>query len=278
MIKNFYINGLQVNDSRTFLSSINGGAGAKVEFNSYARGGKDGQVLSNPKKSGFAVSLKFAIFGRTLAEYYQKYDRLIGLLQNPSAEDVRKTIGVERDDGVIKELEVLFGEPVTSLDSSNVAHSEITVSAISEREYAQSKDQKIINVVLKNLGGMAIPMGIPMNMANAPVVTTEYAVNNGNANGYPVVEIHGAFASGFSFLNETTGEQFDYGDELLSTDVLVIDFYTETIIKNGVDNMLQYQDGDFLRLAPGSNKLSISGGTGDSGFAIVTYNDYFANV
>jgi hypothetical protein len=279
MINHIYVNGIQVDNSKTFISKLGNTSSATVEFSNYQRGGVSGQILSRPLYRGVSISMDWFVTGNSVDDFIFQRDRLVGYFQNLESDfGYTKTLGIELANGVIKEIDVLFTTISSDLDSKDVIHDEFTLTAISEKEHFTSRESKTSSLVLRSLGGMAIPMKIPMTIRNNPVGETSEIINSGNASAYPTITVSGAFASGFTIDNETNGKQFNYGAALTLTDTLVVDFYNRTAIKNGTQNVLSYASGDWLTLNPGSNTVFISGADNDTGSAVVLYKDTYRNI
>lgn len=279
MISHIYVNGIQVDNSKTFIKKIGNLASASVDFSNYQRGGASGQILSRPLYRGMSIPMQWFVKGDSVNDFITQRDRLIGYFQNLSSDtNYTKTLGIELANGVVKEIDVLFTEVVSDLEPSDVIHDEFSMTAVSEKEHFTSRESKTSTLTLLSLGGMAIPMPIPMSMANAPTGEATQITNSGNATAYPTITIYGGFANGFSIVNSTNGMQFDYNDDLGAGESLVIDFYNRTAILNGVSNVLSQVSGDWITLSPGTNSVYISGGANDTGYATVIHKDTYRNI
>jgi hypothetical protein len=279
MINHIYVNGVRVDNEKTFIKKLGNITGAAVQFSKYQRGGVSGQALSRPLYGGLSISMIWTVTGSSWDDFITQRDRLVGYFQNlEDSNSYTKTLGIELSNGVIKEVDVLFTEIASDLDSSDILSDEFTLTAVSEKEYFTSRTAKTATLNLRSLGGMAVPMNVPMSMANFPVGDTTEVINAGNANAHPTITVVGAFDSGFDIINETGIKQFSYTGALLESDSLVIDFYNHTAILNATTNVLNNVSGDWLTLLPGTNTLSITGADGDSGSATVSYKDTYRNI
>ena len=278
MISNVYVNGIQVNTEKCRLQKI-GNTSAAVEFSQYQRGGSSGQLLSRPLSRGMAIPMTWFVKGSSLSDFITQRDRLIGYFQNFERPiNYTKTLGVELANGVIKEIDVVFSTISSTLEPQDIISDLFDFTAVSEKSFFTSREIKTAEIYLQSLGGMAIPMNIPMSMGNNPVGDVTVITNNGNTSAYPIMTIYGAFASGCTITNQTTSESFDYNDSLLDSDFVEIDFYNRTAVKNSVSNVLANVSGDWLSFQTGTNKLSISGGELDTGYAAITYKDTYRNI
>lgn len=280
MIRNTFVNGIQINSSKCFLQKLGNVAMAGVEFAQYQRGGVSGQVLSRPLYNGLAISMAWLVKGSDNDDFIAQRDRLIGYFQNlESASDYLKTLSFELSDGTIKEIDVLFSQVTGDLTPQNIANSFFDVSAISEREFFTNRTSKSAHVTISAGGGMAIPMAIPMSMAEGSFVDEAVLTNSGNANSYPIVTIHGGLTTSFSLINDTTGESLVYTGTLAADDVVVIDFYNRTAVLNGINSCLGAISGDWWKIAPGTNSIRLTSGSAlDLGYADFVYKDSYRNI
>jgi len=280
MIKNILVNGIQVNNPKTFIQKLGNIASASVEFTDYQRGGASGQMLSRPLYRGMTINMEWFVKGDNLADFIAQRDRLVGYFQNSIADtNYLKTLGFQLDNGITKEIDVLFTTVSGDLTPSDIIHSTFSVSAVSEREFLTSNLIKTGDLILLDKGGMAVPMDVPMNMANAPKGDPLIAINAGNAIAYPIITVYGVFGSSFNIVNDTTGETLTFNDGVGSTDEIEIDFYNRTAIKNGTTSVLGKISGSWLYLATGTNQLRItSGNSNDTGHAIVVFRDSYRNI
>lgn len=88
---------------------------------------------------------------------------------------------------------------------------------------------------------------------------------------YPVVTF-GHVAVNPTIENLTTGTKFTYNGSIAAGQVLVIDGNRQTVKLNGL-NVIGDFSGDFLRLAPGVNRLVFSTDSGSLDFAIVEWSE-----
>jgi len=279
MIEAVYINGTQLTNNNTYLNKLTDIGGADVAFSNYARGGVAGQIISNPLKKGIMLTMGFTVIGSSFANFVQQRDRLVKYLQNiEDTDEYFKTLLFKLGDGTYKQIDVVFSKITSSITPKNIINQEFTVSAVSEKEYYESRDEKTALLTLADLGGMSIPMDIPMTFNNNAIATVETLTNNGNTTGRPTIRVYGEFTSGFNIINITNNKTLSYGEALDAGDYLDIDLYNRTAVENGITNKLGSISGDWLYLTSGDNILQITGSGGDSGTALITYKDYYANL
>jgi len=280
MIKNVFIDGIQVNDENLRLQKVGSAGSAEVEFADYQRGGTSGQILSRPLYRGMTINMGWFVKGNSSDNFISNLERFIGYFSNnETPSNYLKTLGFELTNGVIKEIDVLFSRVNNEISGDNVNHSFVTLSAVSELEFLTSRTTKTGNLVLLSLGGMAIPMPIPMNMANNPVGEPLIALNSGNALSYPIITVHGVFDDDFTITNDTTGDTLVYTGGLETGHYITIDTYYRTATLDGATSVLGSITGDWVYLGRGSNSLRISSSDGsDTGYASVSWHDSDMNI
>lgn len=280
MIKNVFINGTQINSDKCYLQKLGNIASAGVEFNDYQRGGASGQILSRPLYRGMSISMQWFVKGNSLDDFITQRDRLVGYFQNLNSDtNYLKTLGFELNNGVIKNIDVLFTSAQGDLTPQDIAHSVFTISAISEKEFLTSNTTKTSRLVIVGTGGMAIPMPVPMSMANNPSGELMVLSNQGNAVAYPTIRVYGAFSTSFSLTNDTINETISYTGALAEGDYIDLDFYSRTAIKNGTTSVLGNISGDWWPLAVGTNQVRLTGADPeDTGYADIDFNDTYRNI
>lgn len=280
MITHTFVNGIQIDSSKCFLQKLGNIAMAGVDFTEYQRGGTSGQVLSRPLYRGLAINMSWFVKGDSNNDFISQRDRLIGYFSNlESTSNFLKTLSFELADGTIKEVDVLFSQVMGDLTPENIANSQFDVTAVSEREFLTSRTTKTAQVLITAGGGMAIPMPIPMSIANGSFIDQAILTNGGNANAYPIVTVYGGLTTSFNLINDTTGETFTYNGALDPGEYVEIDFYERTCILNGINSALGNVSGSWWKLAPGTNAIRITSGSAtDDGYADFVYKDSYRNI
>jgi len=280
MIKNVFVNGIQVNSSKCYLQELGNIASAQVDFSDYQRGGTSGQILSRPLYKGLTINMSWFVKGAGLNDFITQRDRLISYFQNKeTTSDYFKTLGFELNNGTIKEVDVLFSQVSGGLDSNNIAYSTFDLTAVSEQEFLTSRTEKTAIVAITIGGGMSIPMPIPMDMSVGGSTDETILTNDGNANSYPTIIVYGDLTTAFNLINDTTGETLTYTGTLGASDYVELDFYNRTAILNGANSALGNISGDWWKIAPGTNVVRITSGLSlDGGYATFTYKDSYRNI
>jgi phage-related protein len=280
MIKNVFVNGIRVNNDRTFLQKLGNIASAGVEFSDYQRGGASGQILSRPLYRGMTINMQWFVKGNDLNDFIGQRDRLVTYFQNlDTDENYLKTLGFELNNGITKNIDVLFTTIQGDLNPGDIAHSVFTVSAVSEKEFLTSSYIKRATLSIFNAGGMAVPMPVPMSMANNPSGELSVIINNGNAIAYPTFRVHGTFSTSFSLVNDTTNKTISFVGALGANDYIDLDFYNRTAIKNSNQSVLGSLIGDWWTLAIGTNQIRLTGSDqDDTGTADIEFSDTYRNI
>lgn len=280
MIKNIFVNGVQVNNEKARIQKLGNIASADVRFNDYQRGGASGQMLSKPLFGGMAINMQWFVKGNDLNDFIIQRDRLISYFQNSlSDENYFKTLGFELSNGVIKNIDVIFTAINENLTSENIAHSVFTLSAISEVEFLTSNIEKTSDLILLDMGGMQVPMGVPMDMTNEASQYVLVLKNQGNTVAYPKIKVFGKFIDSFNIINDITNQSMTFDDSLDDLEFVEIDCYHRTAVKGGSANVLGNINGDWLYLAPGTNQLRItSSNSNDTGRAVISFFDSYRNI
>jgi hypothetical protein len=280
MIKNIFIDGTQINSSKILLSKIDNIGSAEVEFNTYQRGGASGQILSYPLYKGMVVNMTFLVRGDGIDDFILQRERFTNYFSNRyDVNYYTKRLGFELNNGVVKEIDVVFSTIGSSIGSSNIDHCFITVTAVSEKEYFEDRTIKTGVINVYSGGGMSVPMPVPMDMTVSPIGGSTVLVNSGNALCFPIMTIRGALATDFNIINDTVGKTITYDNAVLVNDRIVLDFYNRTAIKNSVSSVLGDISGDWFGLVPGTNQLRItSSGAFDDGRADVEFKNSYRNL
>lgn len=278
MIDGILVNGVEITSDKIHLVGFADGASAAIEHNTYSRGGRDGVASGTPFYRGWVGSFQLHIVADTFAELadLRDYVALVFALNPNKSKPQTKRLGIRLANGVTKEAPVVFQKFGGDISPDKSVSSIIQISAQSEQEFLTSPTKNKAEVRIQNLGGMAVPMGVPMSMAEgaSDVVTT--ITNKGNAESYPVITVHGPL-DGFDIINQTTDITMSYSDELEEEDVLVIDMYRHTAILNGAANVLHKLTPNWWWLIPSDNIVKLISSSG-SGYAEIEWHAAYRGV
>jgi hypothetical protein len=116
-----------------------------------------------------------------------------------------------------------------------------------------------VGVAGQSTGGVSFPITFPFSFTTVSGgdENTATVVNVGTATSKPFVTIHGPLVrGGWRLSNETTGSDIRFDVGLTSTDVLTIDFKTQTALLNGYP-ITTTISGDFWGIVRGANTIKL---------------------
>jgi len=109
-------------------------------------------------------------------------------------------------------------------------------------------------------GGVTLPTVIPFALSTSGGSMT--ITNNGNGISYPTIRISGP-ATNAHVRNSTLGVQFNITNPLTAAQYVDIDPWEQTVLLNGTTNWIQYFDGSWWWLEPGSNSVQFNSDDND---------------
>ena len=116
------------------------------------------------------------------------------------------------------------------------------------------------------------------NTESVAVSASETVTNDGTDVSQPVFRVHGPLATA-TIQNLTTAEQIDLTYALGDGSYIDIDCLNRTVKLNGVTSVFSAFDGDFPRLLPGDNSISLlATGSGGNTSLDVIYRDAYNGV
>lgn len=278
MITSVLVDGVAVNNSKRFLAGIKDGAGASVDINSYSRGGRDGVALAKPFYKGMVISMEWFIIADSASDLVAQRDEMARLfrLKVDRTGSQTKRLGFTLANGVTKEVPVVFTQFRSDISPEDVHTARILITAQSELEYMYEAAEQTLEVPIYAGAGMPIPMPIPMDFSTPLQDDDVVITNEGNAEYYPTIVMHGTLDT-FNLTNVTTGKTLSYSGELDADDYLLLDFYNRTALLNGAINVLADITGTWWWLAIGDNTIKLTTGSGD-GNAEVKYRDAYKGI
>lgn len=170
-----------------------------------------------------------------------------------------KTILFETCDGIPLKAEIEI-ENLVMPHIQNRAIALVQAIAPDYRFYSQEAVTAYTGVT-ESVGGLPVPAAVPAPISGG--VTNGFSViNNGNTDTSPIFSIRGP-GTNFYVNNLTTGEQFRLTMSLLNNEVAVINTMTNRALL-GSQNIFGSFSGDWMRLAPGINRINFRAGAGYS--------------
>ena len=261
MIKQSFINGVDISTGGYHPISLTGGASAGITHKSYPLGSRHGVALGTPRYRSLLLKYTTLIIGTSVADYITKRNNFLKLfrLARDSSSVQTKQFKIVDGNNKVKIADVVISDVSGDLNSENKHYGEITVIMETDREYLRG-DDKSASVYLSKVGGFAIPFGIPFDMSAGTGAQLVELVNEGNTDSYPVVRVTGDM-DGFTLNNSTTGESLTCSENLGVNDYIDIDFYNRSVMLNGLSNKLSTISGDWWTLIPGSNVMKLISAT-----------------
>ncbi len=255
MIKNIIINGTSINipGIRT-ISALSGGSSPGIEVDSYALGGGEGVALTKTAYLNLVVSFSVTLTATDQAQLVQQKQQLLTLLSvDPTSSNLHQFTFVLINDqhltaqGVVTDIDQKFA-------AGELYHLTLNIRLQTARAYLAGSSQTV-SLGVADLGGMQIPMSIPMAMNISASDQLYSQLNNlGNAYSHLTATITGP-CQGFILLNQTRQLRLQADLELVENDVLVLDFYQHTAILNQNQNVLHTISGNWWSIAPGLNSV-----------------------
>ncbi len=280
MINNILIDGTSVNITGTrWLSAVSGGASPVIEVGSYARSGGDGVALGKTCYRSIVLSFSVTIGVTSLSSLATEKQRFLSLLNaDPSSEKTNHKFTFVTANGLSLTTEAAVTAIDQQITPADYTTTTLTVQIATEKPYlAGTKKEVTLNIA--NLGGMEIPMTIPMAMnLNASTQLYSQLNNAGNAYSHLKATITGPCA-GFVLLNQTQGKRWQSTQTLTTTDSLTVDFYQRTILLNNNINVLNTVSGQWWNVAPGINNVLLAANdTTEATSAILEFHDAYLGI
>lgn len=190
-----------------------------------------------------------------------------------------ETLRVTKSNGVVLTIPIKAAKLTGDIQSEDGLAGRFLVTFIAEYPFFRSLAQKSQDMSIFSGGGMAIPMGIPMDMSAGG--SGEFEVTNvGEYDAFPVFTFTGILDNP-TITNVTTGEQLSVAYTLASEDdQIVVDTYERSaILLPAGNNARQYISGDFLTIVPGMNALRLTAGSyNEQGTVTVAFYDTYLGV
>lgn len=167
-----------------------------------------------------------------------------------------KTILFETCDGLALQAEV----EVTSLKMPyHLGRTKYLVNAVAPDSRFYSQELITTEISQTSIrGGASIPFPtIPVAITQSDLTDEELnaiVTNEGQEETEPIFVIHGP-GTGFTVTNSTTGQEFTLSSTLIEGEYITIDSRAGTVIQDGITNIYDEFDGDFIKLEPGDNQF-----------------------
>lgn len=281
MLQNIYINGFPLaNEGVSYIKEVQGLTAPTIDLNTFNRGGRDGIVLGNPYYRQRVFTVALSVLAHGPAELLAQKDRLVTALRlQQYADSQYKQVEFETSDGVIRSCKAITKQISGELKpETSYAMTPLTFQMIANRWYLDGAEYTK-QVSTPNYGGMAVPMPVPMSMANNPAqIEDSQVINNGNTESLPKFRITGPL-TGFDLYNSTTGQHMTVTYTLDEDEYMELDTYNHSAVANSVTNVRGSVTGDWMVLVPGPNEIGFNPASTTSGAtAQITYKDAYLGI
>ncbi len=280
MIKNILINGVSVNlENKRLISQIAGLTSPQIEVKSFSRGGGEGMTLSRPCYRGLSLSFAVVIMADSLSNLVREKQRFVSLLSiEPTIDKWQKEFTfVLADDKQLK-IKGAVTNITHDLRPDEIGRAEVLVQVQTEKSYLRGQE-KIAQAGVFELGGMAIPMSIPMAMNLTTEVDYYTQLNNiGSAYGQLKLRVDGPMA-GMALVNQTTGQRIQITQVLEAGEWLTLDFEQRQAKLNDQVNILGKVSGSWWTVAPGINQVLFAANeSNEQTKATIFYHDAYLGI
>lgn len=241
------------------------------------RGSFAGQKIAMSRPTSYKFVLEWLVMGSDiagLATARENFAKLIAtvLTQGPQALKLTKSNGVQ------VQIDIKSANLTGDITADSPQATAMMLECETEYPYLMSQTLTSVTANIFQGGGMAIPMGIPMNMgnggANELVVTP-----NGTIDAFPTFTFTGPLINP-SLSNLTTGKILNLNTSLASSSQSVtIDTFNRTVLLNGSVNYRQYVSGDFWTLMAGANVVHLTAAAYNAlGTCLISYRDHYVGL
>lgn len=288
-MKNAYLNSLQIHDNTNNIGfwlkpNIQGLEMPVIRLPSFERPNVDGAFVPNQLYGGRAITIEGKVTGSGNLQLYRERRRILenaSRIFRPDNTLAPIVFKFKTMDDLELQTEVYTRKLAFADRLINAGDYVLELFAPNIRLLSQELHEQRVNIF--EGGGMAIPMGIPMDMSAGAAAETQI-INAGGINSFPSFTIYGTIEDP-SISNTTTGESFSIDYTLTSTDERIeVDVERRTVLyfasptATGV-NIRQYFTGDWLELTPGNNTLKlIVSDISDSGYTLIRWRDAYIGV
>ncbi len=287
-MKAIYLNATQIHSNTANLGiivhpEIKGLESPTVRLPSFDRPNVDGAIVPNQLYGGRLISFTGRVFASDIVTYRQlrrTFERACAIQR---VNGVLYPISLKMTTMDDLELQVEVYRKSLDFPDKDLLFSQFRLDLFAPSLYLLGQTQKIKNIYTFFGGGMAIPMGIPLDFSTGGS-STDVLNNAGDVDAYPLITLVGPLDNP-TITNETSGEQMVIAYNLTTNQKsIVIDTEKRTVIyyssptATGV-NARSYLTGDFLTLHPGDNYIKLTLGTyNPDGVAQFSWRDSYGGI
>lgn len=288
-MKNAYLNDLQIHQNDTNIGywlnpKIQGLEAPGIRLPSFERPNVDGAFIPNQLYGARPITLEGVVSGNGSLALYRTRRRAfeaVARIYRPGGVVTPITFKFKTMD----DLELQIPVYVKKNDFPDIllmkGDYKLDLIAPDIRIFSQVEHTEQINIFQG--GGMAIPMGIVMDMSIGGSVES-VITNAGDITSFPTIIIRGPIDDPI-ISNQSSGDSFSLNYTLTSSaERIEIDIETRTVLYYADDttapiNIRQYFSGDWWELQPGTNaiKLVVSD-VSDAGYMVIKWRDAYLGV
>lgn len=272
------LGGVQLLSNQILLQSFNNGSFPETVYSRSKRGGYQGNRMPTPSFASYQFVLTVKIIGTSYTNLVQLRDTFLGILGTIHSAGTQ-TLIITRSDGAMRQLDIKAIQVTGDVGVDDVVSSLLQVTLLGEYPFLQNSIPTSQDVLIFNGGGMAVPMGVPLNLSGgqAPTVTI---TNHGNYPAFPTFTFVGKLTNP-SITNNNTGKTLNLGFSLAdSSQSIVVDCYQRTVLLQPSGNIgRQYATGTFWAVPTGTSVVTLGNANNtDGGKCTLSFRDSFLNV
>ena len=261
MIITAEINSYQIgNKTPVTILRAGGFDSPRVQNNLFPISGRHGSKLPTTYWRERRVTLELGIRKSSASEFATVREDLFEAFNLPTKG--LSTLKFSTVDGKDLQLDVqLMNKIEAPFEPGRITSGIAFLELVAPDPYMLGQSLTETEIALPVAGGTGIPTEIPLSLVSSGGVET--ITITGNGINKPTITIKGPVTNP-TILNATTGESFSISGSYLSTDTIIIDTDAETVIQNGIINLLDVFSGDFIDLRPGMNQINFSSSVYDA--------------
>lgn len=277
MISTLTINGKIIGSGYlTHILSVDGMASPVVQNSMYYLSGAHGARVPNSFWRERVITLDLLITGTNMTTYVAERNDVIEAFGLPRSGP--QNLEIETKDGRDLMVENVQLRNMTGpFDDSSCVSGSLRVELVSGDTYITGQTENSETLYLATGVGVGIPTVVPLSLAYTSG-GHEFITITGNGTYYPIITITGPVTNPI-IKNYTTNLELQIEDVFDGNDVLVIDMANQTVVLNDNYDYLDYTDGDFWALVPGSNDVGLSSATYDANAnAVITWRESYLGI
>ena len=256
MINNIYLDNIQINNTNAICTSVSNPFPI-INYSTGNRGGGYGSKITLANPRGFKIATEWIVVGSDFSNLIlnkQTFLKVVGdLIINQGA-----TLKVDLANGKSLIVSVKAAVVTGDITASDGTSCKLLVEFATEYPFFQDATLQTQTIGIFGGGGMAVPMGVPMNMSAGAGGSQLVITMGGTFKAFPILRFIGPITNP-TFYNQTTDEQLSITTTLSdNTHWIEVDTYLKTAITEAGANVLANVSGDFPNFLVGNNTLVLS--------------------